>query len=275
MRDVGERAAVDERGIVLQRLHEIGLERVLQQHRHRAVHLEVRCAHRLLVARVADDDVAEAVLQVLQRSRETENRHHFRSDDDVEAVLARVAVARPAERTDDLAQRAVVHVHDALPRDAAHVDAELVAVVDVIVERRGEQVVRERDRVEVAGEMQVDVFHRHDLRVAAARRAALHAEHRPQRRLAQADHRFLADVIERVAEAHGRRRLAFARGRRTDRRHEDQLAVLAVAQAVHVIERDLRLVVAVRLQRVFRYAQPAGKFGRALHLRLLGDLDVG
>ena len=58
------------------------------------------------------------------------------------------------------------------------VDAERVAVMEVVVEHRGEQVVRRRDRVEVAGEVEVDLVHRDHLRVAAARRAALHAEHR-------------------------------------------------------------------------------------------------
>ena len=98
VRDVGERAAVDERRIVLQRLHEVGRERVLEQHGHRAVRLQVARAHRLLVARVADDDVAEALLQVLERGREAEDRHHLGGDHDVEAVLARIAVARAAER---------------------------------------------------------------------------------------------------------------------------------------------------------------------------------
>jgi hypothetical protein len=41
MGDVGERAAMDEGRIALQRLHQVGLQRVLQQHRHRAVGLEV------------------------------------------------------------------------------------------------------------------------------------------------------------------------------------------------------------------------------------------
>jgi hypothetical protein len=39
--------------------------------------------------------------------------------------------------------------------------------------------------VEVAGEVQVDVLHRHDLRIAAAGRAALHAEARAERGFAQ------------------------------------------------------------------------------------------
>ena len=35
-----------------------------------------------------------------------------------------IAVGDAAERVDDLAQRAVVHVHHAAPRDAALIDAE-------------------------------------------------------------------------------------------------------------------------------------------------------
>ena len=41
MRDVGERAAMDEGRVVLQRLHEVRLHGVLEQHRHGAVGLEV------------------------------------------------------------------------------------------------------------------------------------------------------------------------------------------------------------------------------------------
>ena len=65
--------------------------------------------------------------------------------DDVEAVFARIAVGRPAERDDDVAQRAVVHVDHAPPLDAPHVDAERVALRDVVVDQGRQQVVGERD----------------------------------------------------------------------------------------------------------------------------------
>ena len=74
--------------------------------------------------------------------------------------------------------------------------AEPVAPVDVVVDHRGEQVVRRRDGVEVAGEVEVDVLHRHDLGIAAAGGAALDAEAGPERGLAQAHHRLLADAVE-------------------------------------------------------------------------------
>ncbi len=98
--------------------------------------------------------------------------------------------------------------------------------------------VGDRDRREVAREVEVDVLHRHDLRVAAARRAALHAEHRAQRRLAQADHRLLADAGERVAEPDGGGGLALTGGCGRYRRHEDEPALRAVLRASAGTTRD-------------------------------------
>ena len=49
------------------------------------------------------------------------------------------------------------------------------------------EVVGRADRVDVAGQVEVEVLHRDDLAVAAAGRAALDPEHRPERRLADAD----------------------------------------------------------------------------------------
>jgi hypothetical protein len=94
----------------------------------------------------------------------------------------------------------------------------------VVVHHRREQVVGRGDGVEVAGEVEVDVLHRHHLRVAAAGRAALDAEARAQRRLAQADGGALPDRVQRVAEADGGGGLALAGRRGTDAGDEHQLA---------------------------------------------------
>ena len=141
----------------------------------------------LLVARLPDLDLPEPALQIGKVGGEAEDRHHLARHGDVEARLARVAVGGAAKRGDDLAQRPVVHVDGAAPGDAAGVDIELVAPIDVVVDHRREQIVGGADGVEIAGEMEVDVLHRHDLRVAAAGRAALHAEAGAEARLAHAD----------------------------------------------------------------------------------------
>ena len=59
---------------------------------------------------------------------------------------------------------------------------------------RSQQVVGRADGVEVAGEVQVDVLHGDDLRVAAAGGAALDAEHRAEGRLTQRNDDVLADA---------------------------------------------------------------------------------
>ena len=153
--------------------------------------------------------------------------------------------------------------------------AEPVAPVDVVVDHGGEQVVRRGDGVEVAGEVQVDVLHRHHLGIAAARRAALDAEAGPERGLAQAHHRLLADAVERVAEADRRRRLALAGGRRTDGGDEDELAVLAILQPIDVAEGQLGLRRAVGDERIGGNADLGGHLGNRLHRRRAGNLDVG
>ncbi len=276
MRDVGERAAVDEGGRAFERLHEVRRDCVLQQRRHGAVTLQFAGAHRFAITRIADDDVAEAGFQVLKILGEAEDRHHLRRHRDVETGFARITVRDAAERAYDLAQRAVVHVHHAAPRDAARVDAERIAPVDVVVDQRGEQIVRRRDGVEIAREVEVDVLHRDHLRVAAARRAALHAEARPERGLAQRAHRLLADVVQGIGETDGRCRLAFAGRSRRDRRHQNELAILLAAERLDELHRYLGLVVAVGFEVLQRDAELVLRDIRdALRFCGLGDFDVG
>ncbi len=164
-------------------------------------------------------------------------------------------LATPPRLTTICAQRPVVHVHDAAPGDAADVDLQRVAPVDVVVEHRGQQVVGAGDGVEIAGEMKVHVLHRHDLRIAAAGGAALHAEVRAKRGLADADRRLLADRVQPVAKADRRRGLALARRCRVDRGHQDQLAVLVARQRLDELFGDLGLVMAEGQQVLGRDAQ--------------------
>src|SRR5262249_49358700 len=106
--------------------------------------------------------------------------------------------------------------------------------------------------------------------------AALHAERWSERRLAQAEHRLLADVVERVGEADRGGGLAFAGRRRRDRRHENELAVRPILERLDEIHRDLGLVVAEGLEIFRREAERlACDLENRPLLRRLGDLDVG
>jgi len=199
--DVGKRPAVDHAGRVFHRLHEVGLDCILKQCAHRALHAEVAAEYGLSFIIICDDHPSQPLAQVGQRIGKAENRHNLRRHGDHETFLAHHAVGLGSEADDSSAQRPVVHIHAALMYDALGVDAQRVPLVQVVVQNRRKQVIGRSDGVEIAGEVQIDFVHRYDLRIAAARRAALDAEYRTERRLAQGDDRLFADVVHRLSQS--------------------------------------------------------------------------
>ena len=195
---------------MLQRLHEVGLQRILQQGRHGTGGVDVLGGERPAVLAVGEGDAAEPLTQVFERSGEAEYGHHLAGNSDVVAALPRHAVERPAEAEHDLAQYAVVEVDNAAPGDRERIDIEFVAMHDVRIDHGCEQVVGHAHGVDVAGEVKVEVLHGHQLRVTAAGGSPLDAEDRPQRRLAQCQHRPPAELAHRFEHADGGDGLALA-----------------------------------------------------------------
>jgi len=148
-------------------------------------------------------------------------------------------------------------------------------VEDVRLEDRREQVVRRADRVDVAGEVEIQVLHRQDLRVPAAGRTALDPEDRPDRGLAQAEDRPPADRPESLRQRDGGRRLSLAHLRRRDRRDADQLRVGAAAQPPQHRQVDLGLVSPVGLDLVRQQADLLREPRDRPQLRGLRDLQAG
>ena len=223
---------------------------------------------RRLVAAVGDDDIAEALFKILEIGGQTQDRHHFGGNGDIEPGFARKTIGHAAERADNMAKTAVVHVHHPAPGDTADVDILLVAPVDMIVDQRRQQIVRRRDRMKIAGEMQVDVLHRHHLRITAAGCPALDAETGAKRRLTDADDRLLANAVEPVAKADRGGGLAFTGRRRIDRSHQDQPPVRAALLLRDEVGADLGLVMAVGKQ-MFGWNS---KLGTDLQDRLFSSL---
>jgi len=96
-----------------------------------------------------------------------------------------------------------------------------------------------------------------------------------QARLSQTNHRLLADLVERIAEPDGRRRLAFACGCGAQGGDQNEFAVGLVLQGLDVVERDLRLVMAVILDAGGRNPQARGDLADGLEGCILSDPDVG
>ena len=143
------------------------------------------------------------------------------------------------------------------------------------IDRGGQQVGRRGNGVDIAGQVEVKILHRHDLAVAAAGCAALDAECGTLRWLADAgDDAFAQLRAKGLAHADRGGRLAFAQRGRSYGGDVDVLALGAILQTLEDIEVDLGLVLAVQVEVVL--GQP--KLGRHLSNRFqgsrLGDVDI-
>ena len=173
MRDVGERAAVDERRRPLARLHEVRADRVVEDRHQRPRHAHLAGEHGLAARGVADEDAVEPGAEVGAGVGQAEDGHDLARRRDVEPRLARHAALPGPPRPRTIFREARSFMSSApLPDDVAGVERG-VAEVEAVVDRRGEQVVRGGDRVEVAGELEVDRVRRLDPARPAAGRPPL------------------------------------------------------------------------------------------------------
>ena len=115
--DVGERPGVDEGRAALERLEQVRLDRVAQEHGHRPGHAEVLRGHGRAVRPRREDDPPQPRPQVEEVGRQREDRHHLGADRDDELGLARDAVLATAQPDDGVPKRAVADVDDARPED--------------------------------------------------------------------------------------------------------------------------------------------------------------
>ena len=130
--------------------------------------------------------------------------------------------------------------------------------------------------MDISRKVQVDIFHRCHLGIAAAGRAALHAKAGAQRGFPKTYCGAFADAIERVPQADGGGGFAFTGRSRIDSRDENQLTrIWRVFEALTKFLRDFGFDAAVVFE-VFRAnLQLGGDFIDGAQLRLAGEFYIG
>ena len=271
--DVGERTAVDESRRILSRLHEVGQKRVFQQDRDGTGDTQVVYRKRFIVVGVAQEDIPDATLEVVEVRGEAEDGHDFRSGSDVEARLSRDAIDGTAQAGDDVAQAAVVYVQDALPLDFLQTETSMAILIKMVVEQRGNHVVSRRNGMKISREMQIDILHGQDLCVSASRCTTLHAETRAERWFAKDRNRLLSDFVQTEGETDGDGCLTDARLGGRDGGNEDEV-VLADALLVDEVERNFGDVAAVVEDFIARDAEAFGDVFDFLQRGFSGYVDI-
>src|SRR5690606_36154339 len=152
--------------------------------------------------------------------------------------------------------------------------AEAGLVVPAGVDGGRDQVVGGGDGVDVAGQVEVELVHRHHLAVPTAGGTAFDPERRAHRRLADAGDGLLADVTETLGEPDSGGGLPLPQRSRGDGGDHDVLAPGVRPDPLQGVEVDLRLGVPERNQLVFSKADPLGDFGERTETGRTGDVDV-
>ena len=199
--------------------------------------------------------------------------HDFAGHGDVESVFALDAVGLRPKADVHLSQLAVIHVQTPAERDPVRIDAQFVALVDVVVNDRRQQVVGCGDRMHVPREVQVDVLHRHDLRIAAACSSALESEHRSKTWLPHGHHGVFSQQVQRISQADGGSGLAFTGFCRVDGRDQDQFAIGGI-QGIEIFLGELRLGPAIGLQGIGRNPRLCRHFVNGVQYARLCDFEI-
>ena len=212
---------MDQDGSALTGAQEIGLERIAQDGAHGPSSLQVLGTDPLPTAVATDHDAPQAIAQVSQVSGQRHDDHELACRGDVEGGLPGDAVDLGSQAGDDVAQGAVVDVQDPGPGDGALVDVEIVAVVQVVVDHRRQEVVGGGDGVEVAGQVQVHPLGRQDAGPPGAAGPALDAEGGAHGRLAQGEDGPLPQTRQPLGQTDRGGGLALSERSRRDRGDDD------------------------------------------------------
>ena len=97
MCDIGKGSAMNKGRRPFQCLHQIGLQRILEQGRHSTCRLQVIGRHRTVIIGVGNDDPPQAFLKVMNTAGQTEHRHDFTGHRDIKSILPGYPVGTAAQ----------------------------------------------------------------------------------------------------------------------------------------------------------------------------------
>ena len=106
------------------------------------------------------------------------------------------------------------------------INAEGIAVMDMVVDGGCKKVVGRCDSVEVSGKVEIEILHGDSLRIAAACGAALNSEAGTKRGFPERNYNLFAQLVECIRKTDTGGRLAFPGRCRIDRCHKNKPAVL-------------------------------------------------
>ena len=147
----------------------------------------------------------------------------------------------------DVAKNSVVHVHAAFPDNISRINSQCIALLNVIIQHGSQQIIRRSDRVEISGEMQIQIFHWENLCIPASCCSAFDSK----TWFTQCDDCLFIHFCKCLTQTYCDRGLSFSCRGRIDGCHKNQFSILAVFYVLPEFIGELRFVLSIKLQFLF------------------------
>ena len=162
--------------------------------------MDIADGNRLAVIGVGNNHSAQALFKVFDAGSKAEYSHDLGGNGNIKAVLSWHAVCNAAKAVNNISELAIIHVYTALPHNAAWINVEAIALLDMVIQHGCAEVVCSANSVEVTGKMKVDILHRNYLGISAARSATLDTKDGAQRRLSKGQHGRLSQAGQSICQ---------------------------------------------------------------------------
>ena len=251
MSNICEGAAMDKGRYMFQGLYQVRFQGILHEGSHGPLGVDITGSNRFVIIGVAYDDPGKSFLHIPNGISKAEDGHHFGSYGNIKSVFPGNPIGMAAKTYDDMAEHPVIHILHPFPDHPAGIDAQGISLLDMVVHHGSQKIVSCCNGMKVTGEMEVNIFHRNHLGIAAAGSAALNTHAGAKRRFAEADHGLLAELSERLSQSYSGGRLSLScRGWRNSG-HKNQVAHRLIFQFSGQFQRNLRLIGTIIFQ-IFR-----------------------
>ena len=131
-----------------------------------------------------------------------------------------------------------------------------------------------RDRVDIPSEVEIDIPHGVDLCVSSSGRTSLDTERGSERGFPKRSDDLLTEISESLHETDGCDGLSLTGRSGCDGGDHDELSVLVALELLEVLDRDLRDVLSVRADIVFRQSDFCCNLLDGAGFGLIGDVDI-
>lgn len=115
-----------------------------------------------------------------------------------------------------MSKSSIADRHRPRPRDRPRIERQLIPMKQMIVGKRGEEIVAGGNRIGIARQVEIDIVHGLKLGLSSAGTASLDPKDRSKRRLSKRHHSSLTHVTKSHRQSDRRGRLPFAQRGRID-----------------------------------------------------------